>query len=315
MHFQSLSVFSDCINLKTVNVGNKVTYIPSYAFSGCTGLTSITIPESVTSIDSGAFSGCTGLTSITIPESVTNIGGYAFRGCAGLTSITIPNDVKSIGSYAFNNCCALETVYYCGTEADWNEISISSYNDSLTNATRIYHNYSSTTTPPTCTENGYTTYTCSICGNNYTDELSALGHNYSEEFTIDKEATDFETGIKSRHCSRCDSVTEVTVIPKTLIASGNCGENALWVLRENGTLIISGSGTVNNYGTYASVPWYIYSADIISVEIGEEITAVGHYAFNSLKNLKTVKCGNPDIDFNKLYVFGICRYLCRCYRS
>ena len=38
------------------------------------------------------------------------------------------------------------------------------------------HNYSAVTTEPTCTEQGYTTYTCSHCGDSYVgDYVGALG--------------------------------------------------------------------------------------------------------------------------------------------
>ncbi len=37
-------------------------------------------------------------------------------------------------------------------------------------------------TAPTCTEEGYTTYTCALCGDRYDDELvAALGHNYGDD--------------------------------------------------------------------------------------------------------------------------------------
>lgn len=49
------SIFKGCSNLATVNIGDNVKIIPSYAFQGCTGLTSITIPDSVTSIGDYAF--------------------------------------------------------------------------------------------------------------------------------------------------------------------------------------------------------------------------------------------------------------------
>ena len=40
------------------------------------------------------------------------------------------------------------------------------------------HSYTANVVAPTCTENGYTTYTCS-CGDNYTaDEVAALGHTF-----------------------------------------------------------------------------------------------------------------------------------------
>ncbi|MBE6635820.1 MAG: hypothetical protein E7617_06470 [Ruminococcaceae bacterium] len=41
------------------------------------------------------------------------------------------------------------------------------------------HNYSSVVTEPTCTMDGYTTYICSICDDEYEDEhVDALGHNF-----------------------------------------------------------------------------------------------------------------------------------------
>ena len=44
----------------------------------------------------------------------------------------------------------------------------------------ITHTYTPAVTAPTCTEGGYTTYTCSECGNTYTDNATeALGHDYN----------------------------------------------------------------------------------------------------------------------------------------
>ena len=42
------------------------------------------------------------------------------------------------------------------------------------------HDYQAAVTAPTCTEKGFTTYTCAKCGDSYTgDETAALGHDYS----------------------------------------------------------------------------------------------------------------------------------------
>ena len=53
------------------------------------------------------------------------------------------------------------------------------------------HNYEAVITDPTCTENGYTTYTCK-CGDSYVDdEVAALGHDWVDNV-----------------CSRCGEVRE-----------------------------------------------------------------------------------------------------------
>ena len=95
------------------------------------------IPDGITTIPAYTFRNCTGLTSVTIPDGVTSIGGRAFYNCTGLTSITIPDSVTSIESDAFEDCRSLQTVYYGGTQSQWNNISIGSNNSYLTSATRI----------------------------------------------------------------------------------------------------------------------------------------------------------------------------------
>jgi len=68
------------------------------------------------------------------------------------------------------------------------------------------HNYGSAVTPATCTEGGYTTYTCTRCGDTYTDdETDPLGHNYGSVVTP---ATCTEGGYTTYTCTRCsDSYT------------------------------------------------------------------------------------------------------------
>ena len=99
-------------SIKSVEIGNSVTELPSYAFRGCSGLTSAIISNSVNSIGLYAFDGCSGLTSVIIPNSVTSIGCGSFSDCSGLTSVIIGNSVNSIGDYVFSGCSGLKKSAY-----------------------------------------------------------------------------------------------------------------------------------------------------------------------------------------------------------
>ena len=69
----------------------------------------------------------------------------------------------------------------------------------------IAHNYKSVVTPPTCTEKGYTTYTCS-CGDVYKDSyVDALGHDY-KEIVIDPTCT--QMGYTQYVCDCGDSYVD-----------------------------------------------------------------------------------------------------------
>ena len=73
------------------------------------------------------------------------------------------------------------------------------------------HSYTAVVTPPTCTEKGYTTHTCS-CGDSYVDTyVDALGHAW-DNGKVTKEPTETETGVKTFTCTRCGE-TKTEVIP------------------------------------------------------------------------------------------------------
>ena len=84
---------------------------------------------------------CTSLTSITIPDSVTYIGDAAFEGCTALISITIPDSVTYIGDRAFDDCTSLETVYYAGSEQDWEKIAVIAGGNIMLENAEIIFNY------------------------------------------------------------------------------------------------------------------------------------------------------------------------------
>lgn len=69
--------------------------------------------------------------------------------------------------------------------------------------------------------------------------------------------------------------------------SGVCGENATWLIDDNGTLFISGSGDMTNYRQAKDVPWY--QKDIYKVVIEEGITSIGSYTMSYMYDVKTVE--------------------------
>ena len=76
------------------------------------------------------------------------------------------------------------------------------------------HQYEAVVTAPTCTEAGCTTYTCSICGDSYVDEITpAMGHSW-DEGVVTREPTETETGEMLFACAVCGE-TRVETIPVT----------------------------------------------------------------------------------------------------
>ena len=66
--------------------------------------------------------------------------------------------------------------------------------------------------------------------------------------------------------------------------SGSCGENLTWTLSEN-TLTILGSGDMTDYADGALAPWFGVAGTIQNIQLSENITSIGNYAFFGCKNV------------------------------
>ena len=158
------ATFIRCKSLMSVTIPDGVTTIGSNAFASCSSLAEITLPDSVTSIEDSAFYACKSLTTITVPDNVSVIEENAFQGCESLKSAELGASVVSIGERAFTDCTSLETItvceglqsigdwafhgtslstiYYTGSESDWQSVSYTSERSAdIIDATVIY-NYS-----------------------------------------------------------------------------------------------------------------------------------------------------------------------------
>ena len=60
---------------------------------------------------------------VIIPSNQTYIGSFSFCECRNITSVLIPVSVTSIGDAAFSDCNSLKTIYYTGTQAQWNAVT------------------------------------------------------------------------------------------------------------------------------------------------------------------------------------------------
>lgn len=217
------------------NWENDVLYINNHLIEARTTLSGEYIIENGTiMIAASAFDSCTSLQNVIISNGVTSIGSSSFYGCTSLQSITIPDSLITIGNFAFYDCDNLRDVYYLGTEKQWNNIMIGRENSSLLNATIHYknclHEYSAVITQPTCTEKGYTTYTCE-CGDSYIDDyVDETGHNHEAEITP---PTCTEQGYTTYTCECGD-----TYIDNYVDATGHAfGE---WTVTKEATIDIEG---------------------------------------------------------------------------
>ena len=180
----------------------------------------------------------------------------------GVSSDSIPHEFNG------NGCESLSTCNTCGYEVvfghDWDAGEV--------------------TTAPTCTTDGVKTYTCTACEETKTEDIPALGHDYSNEFTVDLEATCTEAGSKSKHCSRCDSVTDVTAIPALghALVYDNAGGNRHTVSCERCNADFGteqhawDDGVVVKEPTCTEVGYKSYSCTLCNLRMEDEIPATGH---------------------------------------
>ena len=69
----------------------------------------------------------------------------------------------------------------------------------------VGHEYTSETIAPTCTKEGFTTHTCSVCGHTKKDSyVKATGHNYGN--TVVTQPTCTKEGYSTETCSVCQKV-------------------------------------------------------------------------------------------------------------
>lgn len=110
------------------------------------------------------------------------------------------------------------------------------------------------TIQPTCIANGRELYTCKVCGEQYASTLSALGHSY--ELTKTVEGTEYAEGRETYTCSRCKDSYEVTTGYRYAISFDDCGTVTTEYCSNNDNLTLPAREDISTADTeYHFVGW------------------------------------------------------------
>jgi hypothetical protein len=214
-----------------LTIPDSVETIEHNAFSGTNFEGTLTLLKGLTRIEDSVFFGVPFSGDLSIPDGVTYIGDLAFISAHFNGELHLPEGIKYIGNRAisgnFTNSLDLSNSdvvlassafisaffdhFICNCNAEmklgWNGMYwyyFCTYCHGAYKTTHEHYPAGETVIEPTCTEQGYTIYTCSECGNSYVDAyVDALGHDMSA-WTTTKAATCTETGTECRDCRRCD---------------------------------------------------------------------------------------------------------------
>lgn len=240
----------------------------------------VTMEEGITSIGDNAFGDLYRLSKVKIPNSVRRIGQYVFDG-ASIDEIILPNGIQEIGDYAFSNSGIDEITIpdsvirigkgafeYTGLwevtmSANMIQIDDGAFYDCL--------NLIEVTIPGADTIIGKGVF--EKCPENLIiyGVSGSLAESYASE---------------NNHIFKL--LSEKIPPIEGQIGSGNCGGNSSWLLKEDGTFIISGNGEMDNYNNTSSCPWERYKNKIQEVTIESGITSIGESAFSDCSNLVKV---------------------------
>ena len=343
-----MRAFYNCWNVPSIIIPDGVTSIEDFTFDSCISLTSITIPNSVTKIKSSAFHNCADLTSITIPDSVTSIGDSAFSDCGSLTTISLScgsalkksdfgeqADLVSYTNQHLLTKTAAKTVTCAedGNKAYWTCEHCKKYflSDDANPETAKAVEQAEFIIPashkltkveakaPTCTEDGNKAYwTCEHCGKYFLSDdtnpktakaveqaetvIPALKHkNATTRGVVEPNGT--KPGYSGdRYCPDCD-----TVLEKGYTYWNE--DNLTWKLDADGTLTISGTGTMKDYDYNNNPsPANQKKGSVKKVVIKDGVTSIGNFAFYNCKSLTSITI--PDsVTSIELAAFNNCSSL------
>ena len=110
--------YKENTELRELIIPDSILCIQNEVFAGCSNLEKVTWNNNLREIGHDVFCNCTSLEKIVIPDSIETITG-CFSGCTNLKEVTLPKEI-GLSTMDFEGCDSLRTVYYEGTEEEWN---------------------------------------------------------------------------------------------------------------------------------------------------------------------------------------------------
>ena len=207
------------------------------------------------------------LTAVEFTSNVTAIGDYAFYNYqSNLTSVTIPASVQSIGTEAFRDCYNLETAAL-----------------------------SSNSALKTIGEQAF--YGCYKLGNNNLDNAAGLESIGQQAFyncamtsvTIPAQVTTMGSGV----FQSCDKLSVINCYaekrPEGWSSSWN-GSSATVMWDFTNWSLSDGVLSFNkdyDFESYSDYPWNEFRSQITGLDLGQNVTLIGNYAFYNCDNLES----------------------------
>ena len=218
----------------------------------------VIIGKDITAIGRFNFFWCSRIESVSFEagSQLERIGWGAF-GYSSLKTIAIPDSVTRIDGYAF---------YYCSKLSDvtiGENSRLASMGEYVFKADTSLH---SLYVPDSTVQIGANIFLDAVANVTLSVGENSYAQAYAEKFGIAYVARP---------------------VPVRIVASGSCGENALWELDSEGTLKISGSGPMADNETNHA-PWEACKQQIKQVVIGKDITYIGKFNFFWCSKLETV---------------------------
>ena len=229
------------------DVTYTVTSIADCAFLDCRELRSVDIAATeLTTIGYSAFERCYNMYQVTLPEGLESIDYEAFKNCKSLQVLNFPSTMKMIGDRSLLGCTCMrlvivpESVFYLGEE--W-------LSDTPLRILNVEKKVPLSIKSPTFA--GFDKENCVLCVREGSKEA-------------------YQTADVWKDFPNIREVDEV----------GVCGEDLVFTINPEKTMIVWGTGEMNFYGRYPSSLIDIAEHPYEKLIIEDGATSIGTGAFN-----------------------------------